>query len=132
MAIVRFLVSSARLAAAAAAASNAQLSCPKHCHHDLKRVEVNTCPMLRQRLVALSLPSAPARATLPAPPPLLSPLSLPLSLSPLDCIVVPSSPSFAMPCTVKSNVVAGAVDEGAHHTLWLPPSPLGPAILSIP
>ncbi|KAL6755991.1 hypothetical protein V8C86DRAFT_2658825 [Haematococcus lacustris] len=103
--------------------------------------------MLRQRLVALSLPSAPARATLPAPPPLLSPLSLPLSLSPLDCIVVPSSPSFGMPCTVKSNVVAGTVEEGAHHTvgvvlvdalsspsaqLWLPPSPLGPIILSIP
>ncbi|KAL6752835.1 hypothetical protein V8C86DRAFT_2744152 [Haematococcus lacustris] len=82
--------------------------------------------MLRQRLVALSLPSAPARATLPAPPPLLSPLSLPLSLSPLDCIVISSSPSFGIPCTVKSTVVAGAVEEGAHHTglLMLSASPL--------
>ncbi|KAL6746315.1 hypothetical protein V8C86DRAFT_2946438, partial [Haematococcus lacustris] len=47
-------------------------------------VEVNTCPMLRQWLVALSLPLAPAQVTLPAPPPLLRPLSIYISTNPLQ------------------------------------------------
>ncbi|GFH25424.1 hypothetical protein HaLaN_23378, partial [Haematococcus lacustris] len=50
--------------------------------------------MLRQRLVALSLPLAPAQVTLPAPPPLLRPLSL----------------------SLLTHHKTGAIEAGAHHT----------------
>ncbi|KAL6745109.1 hypothetical protein V8C86DRAFT_109077 [Haematococcus lacustris] len=54
MAIARFLVSSAGLAAAAAATSNALLFCPKHCHRNLRRALLGLLSMLALMVTAYS------------------------------------------------------------------------------